>query len=379
MNTPDILVIGAGPAGLTAAWFLARKGLSVTVFEAGDAPGGSLRRLVPDFRLPGEVLDLDIENVRGAGVAIETGAALGRDLSLDDLFQRGFKAVLLASGAQSRKRTRLPGENAGGVASAAGFLEAWKARQATALGKRVGIVGGGWAAVDAARAAVRHPGCERVTVFFSGQAQHLGADQEDIESAVGEGIEFSYLSAPVSVLTARDKVAGLECRRLELGPADELGRRSLKPVPRSVFKVELDTVLLADVGRGAPPTLSTSRAGVFAGGEAAAGPLPVVEAMASGKRAAEAIARYLDGDAAGPEAKPVRPSVYIPEHDPRSEPRALADRPGMPKLPVSRRKRNRREVETGLSEAAAAGEARRCLRCELRTKDGIAALRDGDD
>ena len=128
-----------------------------------------------------------------------------------------------------------------------------------------------------------------------------------------------------------------------------------------------------------PQTLATSRAGVFAGGEAAAGPLPVIEAMASGKRAAEAVERFIDGAAACPEAKPVRPSVYIREHDPMSEPRASADRPDMPKLPVSRRKRNRREVETGLSEAAAVGEARRCLRCELRTKDGIAALREGDD
>ncbi len=395
-----VAVVGAGPAGLTAAYFLARKGFAVTVFEADEAPGGTLRALVPDFRLPKEILALDIEHIREAGVSIETRAALGRDFSLDDLFQRGFKAVLIAAGTQKPRRNKLPGENSRGVLAAAEFLKSAKAGIKMSLGKRVGVVGGGWPALDAARAAVRTPGCEKVTLFFSGQEHHLGADQADLESAAGEGVEFCYLCAPVSVLAQREKVAGLECRRLELGPADENGRRALKPVPRSGFRVELDAVIMVQGGGSGflsaarreglettgsgtlavdSRTLATNRPGVFGGGEAAAGPLPVVQAMAWGRRAAESIGRFIDGDPSLPEAKPVRPSVYVPDYDRGDGLRALADRPEMPRLSAAKRKRNHHEVETGLSEDSAIGEARRCLRCELRTKGGIEALREGDD
>ncbi len=396
----SVAVVGAGPAGLTAAYHLGRRGFSVTVFEAGEAPGGTLGTMVPDFRLPSEVLELDIENIRKAGVSIETRAALGRDFSLDDLFRRGFKAVFIAAGAQEVRKSRIPGENARGVFRAREFLKASKAGKSVSLGKRVGVVGGGWLALDAARTAVRIPGTEEVTLFFSGQEQHLGGDPADIQSATAEGVDFRFLCAPVSVLKDMDKVAGLECRRLELGPADENGRRPLKPVVRSAHRVELDALILAGSGTGdlLPGlkesglktaesgslavdlrTLATSRAGVFAGGEAVAGPLPVVQAMAWGKRAAEAIARYIDGEAGEPEAQPVRPSFYVPEFDRSSRPRALADRPKMPSLPEAKRKKNHHEVERGLPADLAVGEARRCLRCELRTKEGIAALREDDD
>jgi len=395
-----VAVVGAGPAGLTAGYFLARKGFSVTVFDAADMPGGTLAAMVPEFRLPKEILELDIENIREAGVSIETQAALGRDFSLDDLFRRGFKAVLIAAGAQKPRRPKIAGESARGVFPASEFLKASKSGQNVSLGKRVGVVGGGWPALDAARAAVRSPGVEKVTLFFDGQEQHLGLGAADIQSAVREGVEFHYLCAPVSVLAERDKVTGLECRKLELGPADENGRRPLKPVARSAFRVALDAVIIA-VGGGAEfpsfarkegletagagtldinvRTLATNRSGVFAGGEAVAGPLPVVQAMAWGRRAAESIERYINGDLVEPEVKPVRPSYYVPEYDRASGPKALADRPEMPTLPEAKRKKNRHEVETGLPAEVAIGEARRCLRCELRTKDGIEALRESDD
>jgi NADPH-dependent glutamate synthase beta subunit-like oxidoreductase len=308
--------------------------------------------------------------------------------------------VLIAAGAQKPRRPKIIGENARGVFPAAEFLKASKSRKYMSLGKRVGVVGGGWLAVDAARAAVRNPGVEKVTLFFNGQEQHLGIDAADIQSAVGEGVEFRYLCAPVSVLADRDKVTGLECRKLELGPADENGRRPLKPVTRSAFRVALDAVIMA-VGGGtefpsfarkegletAGPgtlevnarTLATNLAGVFAAGEAVAGPLPVVQAMAWGRRAAESIERYINGGPAGWEVKPVRPSFYVPEYDRASGPQALADRPDMPALPEAKRKKNHHEVETGLPADVAIREARRCLRCELRTKEGIEALRDSDD
>ena len=395
-----VAVVGAGPAGLTAAYFLGRKGFPVTVFEAAETPGGTLGAMMPDFRLPKEILELDIENIRKAGVSIETQAALGRDFSLDDLFKRGFKAVFIAAGAQKLRKHKIPGENARGVIPAAEFLKASKAGKNINLGKRVGVVGGGWMALDAARAAVRHPGSEKVSLFFNGQEQHLGVDKADLHSAAGEGVEFRFLCAPLTVLTERDKVAGLECRRLELGLADENGRRPLKPVARSGFRADLDTVIMAaGGGTGFPSvarkeglettesgtlavdgrTLATSRSGVFGGGEAAAGPLPVVQAMAWGKRAAESIARYIDGDRSEPEAKPVRPSFYVPEYDRAGGPQALADRPAMPTLPEAKRKKNHQEVETGFPADLAVREARRCLRCELRTKEAIEGLRDNDD
>jgi NADH-quinone oxidoreductase subunit F len=394
-----VAVVGAGPAGLTAAYFLARRGFSVTVFEAAETPGGTLGTMMPDFRLPKEILELDIENIRNAGVSIETGAGLGRDFSLDDLFKRGFKSVFIAAGAQMPRKHRIPGENARGVIPAAEFLKNSKAGENAGLGKRVGVVGGGWMALDAARAAVR-AGSEDVILFFSGEERHLGVDKTDVLNAAGEGVEFRYLCAPVAVLTERDKVAGLECRKLELGPADEYGRRPLRPVARSGFRVDLDTVIMAaGVRTGFPSvvkkeglettesgalavdgrTLATNRPGVFGGGEAAAGPLPVVQAMAWGKRAAESIARYIDGDLSGPESKAVRPSYYVPEYDRATGPLPLADRPDMPTLPGAKRKKNHHEVETGLPAELAEREARRCLRCELRTNEGLEALRDGDD
>ncbi|OGD19569.1 MAG: hypothetical protein A2W03_01175 [Candidatus Aminicenantes bacterium RBG_16_63_16] len=395
-----VAVVGSGPAGLTAAYFLARKGCSVTVFEAAESPGGSLRAMVPDFRLPKEILELDIENIRKAGVTIETQAALGRDFSLDDLFRRGFKAVLIAAGAQRPRKHKIPGENALGVHRAGDLLKTSKAGKSAGLGKRVGVLGGGWLALDAARTAVRNPGTEKVIIFFSGQEKHLGVDESDVQNAGGEGVEFRFLCAPGAVLTEKDRVTGLECRGLELGPVDENGRRALKPVARSGYRVELDTVVVVAGGAAGlpsiarkeglettesgalavdPRTMATNRPGVFAGGEAAAGPIPVVQAMAWGRKAAESIGRYIDGDLSEPVAKAVRPSFYVPEYDRAGGPPALADRPDMPMLPEARRKKNHREVETGLLADSALGEARRCLRCELRTKEGIEALGGGDD
>ncbi len=395
-----VAVIGAGPAGLTAAYFLSRKGFSVTVFEASENPGGTLAAMMPDFRLPKEILEQDIEFIRNAGVSIQTQAALGRDFSLEDLFRRGFKAVLIAAGAHNPRKNKIPGENAQGVVTAAEFLKASKEGRSVSLGKRVGVVGGGWLALDAARAAIRNPGTERVILFFSGEDKHLGVDTADIQSASEEGVEFRFLSAAVSVLTDHDQAAGLKCYSLELGPADENGRRYLKSVPHSGFVVDLDTVIMAagggpdiglvarnenleTTGSGALAvdklTMATNRAGVFGGGEAVSGPVPVVRAMASGKRAAELIERYLDGQSGAPVPRPVRPSSYVPEFDRGSEPQALADRPAMPKLAAAKRKKNRREVETGLAPETAVGEARRCLRCELRTIEGRQALGESDD
>jgi NADH-quinone oxidoreductase subunit F len=396
----SVAVIGAGPAGLTAGYFLGLRGFPVTVFDAAETPGGALAEMVPDHRLPPELLKLDIENIQRAGVVIQTRAALGQDFSLDDLFRRGFKAVFIAVGSRKPVKLRIPGEHAVGVIPAQEFLKASKAGQKITLGKRVGIVGSGWTALDAARAAVRNPGTEKVTVFCDKPETDIGVDASEMRGAVEEGIEFQFLTVPVRVLTARDKVNGLECRRLELGAADEHGRRPVTPVAGSEFRAGLDAVIVAV---GARPDLSsfakkegleiseegrlcvdslnmaTSRKGVFAGGEAVTGMSSVVQAMAAGKRAAECIERFIEGKTPATEPKPVKPSLYVEAVETGSAPAALADRPDMPGRQPAKRKKNHLEVETGLPRDIAVGEARRCLRCELRTKDAREALEHHDD
>jgi NADH-quinone oxidoreductase subunit F len=396
----SIAVIGAGPAGLTAAYFLARRGFPVTVFDAAKTPGGALANLVPEFRLPRDLLSLDIENIRRSGVDIQTEAAFGPDFSLDDLFARGYKAIFIAAGSERPLKLKVHGESAAGVIPAREFLEAVRAGRKVKLGKAVGVIGAGWLALDAARTAVRTPGLEKVIVFCDRPETDAGVDAAELRDAAEEGIAFRFLTAPVRFLTARDKVKGLECRLLESGAADEHGRRPVTPVAGSEFEVALDAVIVA---AGARPdlaaiaqregleitqsgalatdrvTMATNRRGVFAGGEAVTGPASVVRAMADGKRAADRMARFVEGRDPAPEPKPVRPSRYVEAVDPASAPSALPARPEMPRRPPAKRKRDRLEVETGLPQDTAVREARRCLRCELRTKDAREALRQYDD
>jgi NADH-quinone oxidoreductase subunit F len=396
----SVAVIGAGPTGLTAGYFLSLKGFPVTVFDAGEAPGGALASLIPDHRLPRELLRLDIENIQRTGVDIQTRAALGRDFSLDDLFGRGFKAVFIATGSRKPLKLKIPGENARGVIAAQDFLMASKAGQKIKLGKRVGVIGSGWTALDAARTSVRIPGTVKVIVFCDTSEKDFEADAEDLRYAVEEGIEFRFLTAPERVLTVRDKVKGLECRRLALGAANEHGRRPAPPVAGSEFQTALEAVIVAvgtrpDLAAIAKReglemsetgalvadhlTMSTNRKGVFAGGAAVTGSGTIIQAMAAGKLAADCIERFIDGKEPLPEPKPVRPSLYVEPLRRDRAPSVPADRPEMPRLQAAKRKKNNLEVESGLSMEVAIAEARRCLRCELRTKEGREALSHHDD
>jgi NADH-quinone oxidoreductase subunit F len=390
-----VAVIGGGPAGLTAAYELARRGYRPMIFESLPVAGGWLAKGIPEHRLPRTVLEYDIENIRTAGVTIKTNASLGRDFSIDDLFAQGFKAVFIATGAHQSLKLEILGEKAEGVIQATELLKAVNLGEGMTLGKRVGVVGGGNAAIDAARVAIRDKNCKKVLILYRRTRAEMPAFEEEIASALEEGVEIQYLVTPVKVLTENGRVSGVECIRMKLGEKDASGRRRPVPIEGSEFTIELDTLVPAIGERpdtaifsekdrlsvskwgtleADQETFMTARAGVFAGGDAVSGPATVVQAMAAGKIAAESIARYLEGKSVRREYRLTRPSAYIEPVELNEEELARMKRPKMPRLPRSARKKNFREVELGFSETTAIQEARRCLRCELETEEGKKAL-----
>ncbi|SDE22465.1 NADPH-dependent glutamate synthase [Sporomusa acidovorans] len=324
-NGKKVAVIGSGPAGLTCAGDLARKGYAVTVFEALHEPGGVLVYGIPEFRLPKEsVVKPEIANLEKMGVAIETNVIVGKTVTIDELLEEeGFAAVFIGSGAGLPKFMGIPGENANGVFSANEFLtrnnlmKAFKKQYATPIkaGKKVAVVGGGNVAMDAARTAARL-GSETHIVYRRSEAE-LPARVEEVHHAQEEGIIFDILTNPIEVLVDDSGwVAGLKCVKMELGEPDAAGRRKPVPVPGSEFIMEADTVIMS-LGTSPNPLISattkglatnkwqcivadeqtglTSRERVYAGGDAVTGAATVILAMGAGKRAAQAIDDMLAG------------------------------------------------------------------------------------
>ena len=325
-----VAVIGSGPAGLTCAGDLARNGYRVTVFEALHAPGGVLVYGIPEFRLPKTIVSREVENLKALGVVFETDVVVGKTLTVDELFDEGYKAVFLGSGAGLPAFMGIPGESLVGVLSANEFLtranlmKAYRDGSATPVmkGGKVAVVGGGNVAMDAARTALRM-GAEEVSIVYRRSMEEIPARREEVEHAEEEGVIFRLLINPVEILgyenpaDARDpkngRVTGLRCVRMELGEPDARGRRRPVPVPGSEFDLPADTVIMA-IGTTPNPLIrtttegiaftergcvvtdeagATSRPGVFAGGDAVTGAATVISAMGAGKRAAAAIHRYL--------------------------------------------------------------------------------------
>ncbi len=386
-----VSIIGSGPAGLTAGYYLSQKGYRVTIFESLPVPGGMLATAIPDHRLPKDVLNHDIEHIIKSGVTIKTNTALGRDFSLDDLFNQGYKAVFIATGAHKSMAMKIPGEDAKGVIQAMELLKGVNLGERVQLGERVGIVGGGNAAIDAARVSIRNKNCRKVTILYRRTRKEMPAFAEEIESALKEGIDIQFLVAPVRVLTKTGKVAGVECIRMKLGDLDASGRRRPIPIEGSEFTIKLDTLIPAIGERpdmsflsnkdklkttpwgtliADPESLLTDREGVFAGGDVVTGPNTVVEAIAAGKTAANSIENYLEGKSLSRQYKLNRPSIYVEPAVLTEEEIEKATRPKMPELSVAARKKNFKEVELGFTKQMAIKEARRCLRCELETEDG---------
>jgi len=373
-----LAVVGAGPAGLSAAYFLRSLGYRVTVFEALPEAGGALLS-IPEYRLPKEVLRRDIAWIEGRGVDIRTSVRLGQDITLDGLFEDGFRAVLLAVGTHMAHRLEVPGRSLLGVVEGLAFVWNAAGEVSDVTGKRVAVIGGGNVAVDAARSAIRL-GATETHIIYRRRREEMPAEEAELQEAEWEGVEFHYLLSPVEVLGSRN-VEGLRCARMELGEFDATGRR--QPIPSEEIRTfDVDVIIVAigqspDVpfleesgikldrgGRIAidPAILMTSRDGVFATGDAVSGSANVVEAIASGQQAAVSIDRYLGG--AGllwpDERRPIR-TTYDEEAYAEPRPRAVTDA-----LPVSSRITGFDEVEQGLDANQSIEEARRCLHCDVR-------------
>lgn len=306
-----IAVIGSGPAGLTAAYELAKRGFPVTIFEAAPKPGGMLRIGIPEFRLPRKVLDAEIERIKDLGVEIRTNVLFGKDITIDSLLKAGYEAIFLAFGAQKSRKLCIEGEELKGVVYAIDLLRDICMENKVELGERVAVIGGGNVAIDVARAVLRL-GATEVTILYRRSREEMPASSWEVREVEREGAKIQFLIAPKRILSKDAGLVALECLRMELGEPDESGRRRAIPVEGSEFTIELDTIILA-TGESPdssllpkevevspqntvivdPMTLETTLPGVFAGGDVVYGPATVIEAIVAGKKAAKSIGDYL--------------------------------------------------------------------------------------
>ncbi|MFP3975020.1 MAG: FAD-dependent oxidoreductase [Dehalococcoidia bacterium] len=369
-----IAVVGSGPAGLACAYDLIREGYPVTVFEAMPEAGGMLRYGIPEYRLPKDVLDSEISYIEELGVEIKTNNPIN---DIGQLFNEGYKAIFMSNGAWTSQKMRIEGEDANGVLHALDFLKRVNSGDQTQIGKKVAVVGGGNAAIDAARVAWRL-GAEEVSIVYRRSREEMPAEKSEIEETEREGINIQFLAAPNKVLSEGNKVSGIECTRMELGEPDASGRRRPVPVKGSEFTLDVDNVIIA-IGQGVDKealpeeleytqwntlsvdeiTLETNIDGVFAGGDVVSGPASVIDAVAAGKEAATSIDRYIrDVD-----MKEGRPEERRKVSDVPKEGVASASRSSMSTIEVDKRVRSFAEVEQGFDENTAIEEAKRCLNC----------------
>ena len=375
-----VAVVGGGPAGLMAAYELRRFGYPVTLFEAEPFLGGALRLYIPPYRLPREVLGREVSVVQKLGAEVRLRTRLGRDVHLEDL-RRDFAAVFLALGAHKGLSLQIPGENLTGVMDGISFLKAVNEGASPAVGRRVAVIGGGNAAVDAARSAWR-AGAQEVHLLYRRTADLMPALASEVEEARREGVQFHFLTLPVRLL-GDGRVRGVVAQKTELGEPDAGGRSCPMPVAGSQFTLEVDTVIPA-VGQTAdfsffgpglafdtatifrleadPVTLATQIPGVFAGGDLVTGPKSAVEAFAAGRRAALAIHASLQGEPRPQELPPLtsRGTNLIVD----TAEAEITSRQPMPDLSLAARANQPdAEVELGFTNAAAHAEAARCLAC----------------
>jgi NADPH-dependent glutamate synthase beta subunit-like oxidoreductase len=305
-----ILVIGSGPAGLTAANDLRLLGFGVKIVEALPVLGGMLSVGIPEFRLPRGILRMEIDGIRSLGVEMETKHSFHFNGDGKRLQKLGFQAAFLSIGAHRSLRLNIPGEELQGVLPGVEFLRDINLGKRVKIGKKVAIIGGGNVALDVARSAIRL-GSESVEIYYRRSKKEMPAVAEEVEETIREGVKIHILSSPIQIIGRAGETVGMECVRMELGEPDESGRRKSVPIKGSNFKVYADTIIAAigqRVDRNAskgfetdpdgtirvdPETGETSRKGVFAGGDVVTGPGWAIDAIAAGKKGAESIQRYL--------------------------------------------------------------------------------------
>ncbi len=417
LKEDKIAVIGSGPAGLTAAHYLSLLGYRVTIFEAEDRPGGMLTCALPAYRLPPDIVTEEIRDLTNENMNFRFGHVLGSNMTLKELSDQRFKAVFIAIGAHESWSLNLENENIDGIYKSIDFLKRFNMEGVECARGRVGVIGGGNSAVDAARVALRQKNVDSVSLFYRRTRDEMPAYEEEIEAALEEGVRIETLISPVKIKVRQEEIntaikegveletlvspvrihskdgclVSIECVRNRLGDADATGRLRPVEIPGSEFSVGLDTLIVAigerprtgtfasmglEVdGNGRVKvdarTLATNIEGVFAGGDLVTGPNTVIDAISAGKKAARSIDLYLRGIKTL-EPVPVKlPSAYIPPAETKGSdtepvPRAVSD-----VLPSDQRVKNFLEVEMALSEDRARIEAGRCLRCDLAYTAGL--------
>jgi heterodisulfide reductase subunit A-like polyferredoxin len=383
-NGKKVAVIGAGPGGLTAGYYLAIEGYQVTIFEAMAEAGGWLRYGIPEYRLPRDILNAEIDVIEKLGVEIRYDMRLGVEVKLEDLRKDGYEAIFIAIGTQRSTKLGVPGEDLPGVFFGGDFLKEINSGKTVDFGQRVAVVGGGNVAMDVARTSLRQ-GAKEVHVLYRRSREEIPANEEEIEEAEEEGIHFHYLTAPIEALAGSSgRIAEVRCIRMELGEPDASGRRRPVPVAGSEYTMPLDSIVSA-IGLAAdldffeqepqelrpginkwntlevdPITFATSVDGIFAGGDVVTGAATVVEAIKAGRQVAISIDRYLRGE----DLKAGRDIQLEPVALPRGDfPKAVREK--MPRLAPAKRKRTFEEVQLGFSEVQALAEAKRCLECGI--------------
>jgi NADPH-dependent glutamate synthase beta subunit-like oxidoreductase/Pyruvate/2-oxoacid:ferredoxin oxidoreductase delta subunit len=373
-----VAIVGSGPAGLTCAYYLAREGYQVTVFERNPVLGGMLTT-IPSYRLPRDVVEAEIQVIRDMGVTMKTGVEVGTNVTIAQLRQEGFKAFFVAIGTQEGKRLGIEGEDLDGVYGGLDYLRQVNLGEPVTLGKRVAVIGGGNAAVDAVRSA-RRLGAEEASIIYRRSLEEMPSRVEEIEECQEEGIPINTLTQPVRFIGENGRVKAIECIKMRLAEPDESGRPRPQPIPGSEFTIEVDAVITA-LGQEAdwccltpecactltewgtmnvdPLMLQSDDPDIFAGGDAVRGLGTVIEAIADGRQAAISIDRYIRGL----DLQEGRDKEWIAVTEPQKEKYDPAGRAQMPRLEPEERLKSFDQVQQGFTEEIAVQEAQRCLSC----------------
>jgi formate dehydrogenase major subunit len=381
-NGNRVAIIGSGPSGLSCAYYLALEGYRPAIFEALPHPGGMLRYGIPEYRLPKAVLDKEIEWILGLGVTLETNKSLGKDFTLDGLFEQGFKSVYIALGAQIGKPMQVENETAEGVLSGVDFLRNVQMQTAPEIKGRVVVVGGGNTALDAARSALRK-GADEVILLYRRTRKEMPANPLEVVAAEEEGIKMEFLAAPVRVNLNGNRMESISCIRMELGEPDASGRRRPVEVKDSEFTIPCNWVISAigqeaDLGgvsgiavtkrktiEANQGTFDTARPGVFSGGDVVTGPADAIDAIAAGRLAARSIAKFVETGVVEPLVKRFesKRDYFHPITAGDLPPVQLAPRHSACELPVLQRIKSFDEVEKAYDPKTAFEESARCAEC----------------
>ncbi|MGB5990710.1 MAG: FAD-dependent oxidoreductase, partial [Desulfobacterales bacterium] len=376
-----VAIIGAGPAGLTCAYFLAIEGYQVMVFEKLPVLGGMLTVGIPSYRLPRDIIEAEIQVIKDLGVKFKTGVEIGKDITVAQLRKEGYKAIFLGIGSHECKVLGIEGEDFEGVYPGVDFLREVNLGNRISLGDRVAVIGGGNVAMDSVRTALR-TGSSNPFVIYRRSMEEMPASEDEIEECRDEGIEIMPLTNPIRVISENGKVKAIECIKMELGEPDESGRRRPIPIEGSEFTMEIDTLIpaigqesdwacltdecactLSDWGtlRVDPVTFQSDDPDIFSGGDAVTGAATVVEAIGAGKEAAVSIHRFIQGE----DLHENRQKSWEGIQDVPTEGCENISKEKMPHLDPAERTNNFNEVQLGFSEEQVRKEANRCLACGI--------------